>query len=418
MATRPDLYSSTTLQNDAFNLDTESFNVNSIATSINPSIVTLDVIYENDIDWGASEFPNWVGNPRDLFGNVQNGGIYNNSVDNPKYFILRLIRTRQMRTFGIGASSGNFSNIKVSVLGSSDATRGVLDLSEEPSKQTSMVYSEEEFAFNSIKVEFFTDDRVDVSNIFMEHTASDKKQEYIHKFGINNDIGIDGNETVWTLGDTYIFTTTPQPYVISSSNANDIVEIQGEVIIIDDGGRYRVINYSVNIQGQAKVAIPTPNGWLCVASNRAFNANGSPLLGDVYIYEDTVVTGGVPQVLSKVRSIIEQSREQTEQCVLTVPEFTESGQLIVFAELYQWNVAMIKVKDSSGKADLIVANKGKVPRIQSTRGISNNYSSGQIYGENTPLIIDTGSDVYVQVSEITANDVAIQAGFTIKYVVI
>ena len=131
----------TKLQNLAFDSSTNSFNtVSTIAASPDkPLQVTLDVIYEQDIDWERSEFPGWIGNPKDLFGNVQNGGIYNDSSDAVKSFTLRLIRTRQVRTFGIGANTGNFSNIKVSILGSSDAERGVLDLSEEPIKQTSLV---------------------------------------------------------------------------------------------------------------------------------------------------------------------------------------------------------------------------------------------------------------------------------------
>lgn len=420
MATAPDLYNNTKILNKVYDPNT-----NTLATSsatgegaiINPSPVTLDMIYANDIDWENSDFTGWIGDPMDLFGNVNNGGIYNDSTDNPKVFTLRLIRTRQTRTFGIGTSIGSFSNVKVTVLGSSDVERGVLDLSYEASKQQSMVYAEEEFAFNSLRVEFFTTDRVDVTNLFLEHTSSDRKQDYIHKFGLNIDVDTDTFETIWTLGDIYIFTETPQNYYISSSSATDVTqEIVVETIGINTEGKYQRETNSVIVDGQNKVIIPTD--FLCIASNRAFNNSNTPLIGDIYIYEDTTITGGVPDDLSKVRSVISATREQTEQAVYTVPEITENGNLVAFAELYRWNCSAITNKDASGLSDLIVAPKDKVKRVQSSRGLSNSYESGQDFGENTPLIIQPGSDISVQVYDVSVNNTAVQAGFTIKLVIL
>lgn len=384
----------------------------------NPFQVRHDTIYMNDVDWENSDFTGWIGNPMDIFGNVNNGGIHNISTDNPKVFILRFKRTHKMRDFGVGASTGSFSNIKVTILGSSDAERGVLDASEDPGNMTSLVYSEEEFVFNALRVEFFTEDRIDVTNIFLNYSHSTRKQDYIHKFGINPEIDIGGSESIWSLGDQYIFTTTPQPYYISSSNAGDGLEIEGELILINDEGRYERFIYNITLQGQTKLLIPTPNGWNVVASNRAFNNSVIPLSGDVYVYEDTTLTGGVPDNLSNVRSIITQGREQTEQAVYTVPEYLEDGRKVIFAEFYRWYASAIRNRTTTGIIDLRIAPKSKVARVQGTRGLSNQYISGQNFGENTPLIVQPASDIYLQASEISVNNVSVEGDFVIKLVVL
>lgn len=384
---------------------------------INPLQIKTSISL-SDIDWENSDFSGWLGDPKDIFRNINDGGIYNDSNDNPKSFILRFIRTQKARDFGIGANTGNFSNVKVDLLGSSDANRGVLDASEDPAKETSFVYSQESFIFNAIKVQFYTDDRVDVTNIFINCSNSNRKQDYIHKFGINPDVDSGSNESIWTLGDQYIFTTTPQPYYISSSSASDVVEIEGELILMNSEGRYQRHIYNVLLQGQSKVLIPTPNNWDVVASNRTYNNNGTTLLGDVYVYEDTVLTDGVPNDLSKVRSHISQGRNQTEQAVYTVPEYIEDRRKVIFAELYEWSATAIRNKTASAIVDLRVAPFGKVSRVQGTRGLGNQFISRQVFGENTPLIIQPASDVYLQVSESSINDVAVEGEFTIKLVLL
>lgn len=392
----------------------QSIEVNS--DPISPIHVSDRTITVEDIDWEASEFPGWVGNPREFFGNVNNGGIYNESTDNPKYFILRLIRSRQIRTFGIGTSIGNFSNIKATLLGSGDAERGFLDLSEQPTKQTSAVYSQEEFLFNSLLIEFYTSDRVDVTNLFFEYVSSLRKQNIIHKFGSNPEINAGGNETIWTLGDQYIFTEIPQFYYISSSSDLDNQIIEIETIGINPDGLYQREVTEIQLQGQTKVQIPT--AFLCVASNRAFNTEGSPLAGNIYIYEDVTVILGVPSDISKVRSYIEAGKEQTEQAVYTVPQIIETGQVVAFAELYKWSAAIVRKRDAIAIVNLRISEIGKVARIQDTDGAANASPAGQIYGENTPLVVQPGSDIYLQITDVSDNAVAARGNFTLRLVIL
>lgn len=386
-------------------------------TPINPLMVSQDEITVDDIDWEASDFTDWVGNPKDLFGNVNNGGIYNETANNPKVFILRLIRTKKMRDFGIGTSIGSFSNLKAILLGSADSERGILDISPEPHKDASWVYSQEEFVFNAVRVEFHTSDRVDVSNLFFKYSYSNKKQDYVNKWGLLDDIDTGASETVWTIGDQYIFTETPQPYFFSSSSAADINKpIRMELIVVNASGRLQRVIVDGVLNGQNKIAIA---GLTCVASNRAFTIIPiplDPLDGDVYIYEDTTLTGGVPDDLSKVRTVIPSDLGQSAQAVYTVPEFLEDGRLIISAEIYNWYARAIRSRTTAGIATLFVAENGFTKRARAIDGLSESDISGNNYTDITPESVNPGADIWVQASEITSNDVSIAAGFTIKLI--
>lgn len=382
-----------------------------------PLRVGLNEIYESDIDWDNSNFSGWVGDPRDIFRNANHPkGIYNDLSDEVKCFTLRLFRPRVGRSFGIGTSVGNFSNVEATFLGSGDTERGFLQMKNDPHKHTSLIYSLEEFIFNAIRVCFYTSDRVDVSNVFINYTYSSRKQDYILKFGLNPEIDINQKETIWSIGDQYIFTTTPQDYYISSSSALDNTTVDGEVIVLNSEGRYQREYYTVQLNGQTPVKIPTTGGLLCVASNRAFNNSDTPYLGEIYIYEDTPTINGVPTDLSKVRSHIRIDKGQTEQAVYTVPEFLEDGRQVLLAEIYRWGGELINKQVAAGVLSMYIAPKGKASRIQSNLGLSGDLAAKYEFGENTPLEVDGGTDVYVNVDKLTANDISIQASFVIKLI--
>lgn len=387
-------------------------------TPITPFMTSNDEIYVSDIDWENSDFTGWSGEPKDLFGNINNGGIFNDSSETVKTFTLKLKRTRKARDFGIGTSIGSIRNLKATLLGSGGAERGIMDNSDDSSPKQSMVYSQEEFVFNGVRFEFLTSERIDVTNLFIKYSHSNRKQNYIHKFGMNHDIDSGLIETIWTLGDKYVFTETPQPYYISSSNNLDNQIIRGEVLVVRPDGKYQRHYYEVSLQGNTPVQIPTLNGYNCVASNRAYNADSSELLGDVYIYENTATSNGVPTDLSKVRSVIEQGREQTEQAVYTVPEYDELGRTVYAAEIYSWSSSAIRNRSTAGVVDLKVAPKGGTLRVQSTGALSDNFITEKVFGENTPLMVGSGSDVSLEVSELSLSNVAVTGSFLINLIVL
>lgn len=376
-----------------------------------------DEVSEDMIDWANSDFSEWEGNPRDLFRNVINGGIYNDSTDNPKAFTFVMKRTFRAKDFGLGTNVGSFSNIKTLILGSGGRQRGIFDFTAEPSKLQSAVYSEELLIFNSIRVEFHTADRVDLTNIYLKDGEQLKKQDTVEKWGLNPEIDAGITEDLWPLGDLLIFTQIPQPYFISSSSALDVNKvIDVELIFVNDDGRKQRDYQKVTLNGQTKVQIPART--TVIACNRAYIDDVQELAGDVYIYEDDTVTGGIPDDLSSVRAVVPFESGQTQQAVYAVPEILEDGRLVIWMDLYKWNAQAIRNRTMSAIASLIVQENGKAKRVRRDDGMGENVKSGYNYGENTPLQIAPGSDVWIRITENTTNSVAVAGGFSGRLVTV
>lgn len=374
--------------------------------------VNTDEVTVGDVDWEASDFTGWEGEPRDLLGNVNDGGIYNASTDNPKVFYLRFIRSHLIRVMGAGSNVGSHSNYKVSILGSGDTERGVLDASTDPEPRKSTVYKEEQFVVNGIKVEFFTTNRIDLTNLFFKNQFSSKKENIVHKWGANPDVDPGQRETIWTLGDEYIFTDEDNPvqYFISSSSAADTQVLSVETVGVNLAGRLQRQIVDVQLQGQTKTLIPTP--FLNTDSNRAFVKGPQGLAGDVYIYEDSAVSGGVPSDLSKVRSVVQQGKNQTRQAVYRVPEFLETGQQVIFFDLYSYTISLARAQSVAGEGSLIVREPGGVDRERHALSLADAKDSPKVFGEDTPLQLPPGSRVHLDVENITNNNTAVFGEFS------
>lgn len=135
----------------------------------NPLPVDGDSVYLKDIDWDQSDFSGWTGDPEQLFQSPFSTSITNSSTDNPKQIIIAFKRTINSVQVGLGENNGgNFSNVKISLLGSAGAERSVYDNKDNNAKRTSLNAQIGDELFNSIKIEFYTADRVDLSNITIQ----------------------------------------------------------------------------------------------------------------------------------------------------------------------------------------------------------------------------------------------------------
>jgi hypothetical protein len=119
----------------------------------------------------------------------------------------------------------------------------------------------------------------------------------------------------WEFGvnagaEEYTFSTTDAIDSISSSDAGDTELVTIVMLDID----FNEFTQTVNLDGQNRVAL-TPG----LRFNRAFNANGTLFVGNVYIYENTAIVGGVPTDVTLVRGFISISGQQTLQAIYTVP---------------------------------------------------------------------------------------------------
>jgi len=138
------------------------------------------------------------------------------------------------------------------------------------------------------------------------------------KFGSIDSIQAATPADVWEYGTTsgaelYTFSADGVADIdtMSGSNAGDTVPMTIEGLA-DDG---TLVTQTKNLTGQTKVTLDTPL-WRV---NRAFNSDGSPLAGDVYIYVDGAITAGVPDVATDVRAFVSTGNEQTLQTIYTVP---------------------------------------------------------------------------------------------------
>ena len=228
-----------------------------------PLTIDGNSIYVQDIDFNNSDFTDWVGDPENLFKSPFSASITNSTGNNPKQIILAFKRTVNALQIGFGENNGgDFSNLKVSLLGSGGATRSVFDGSADDTDLTSRNAEFENELFNSLLIEFYTDDEVSLSNITIQRARYNTVQvqgidengdfqtarvnsdglllvgdfflevakgnipghSKISKFGENNLVGSD-LETVWDAGGIYPWgawdTSGATVLQVQSTDAND-----------------------------------------------------------------------------------------------------------------------------------------------------------------------------------------------------
>jgi len=134
---------------------------------------------------------------------------------------------------------------------------------------------------------------------FFEHAAAEILETYghrvkigrksLHKFGRNEDAGTSETEIV-AFGSTPVRSTTNSIDTVSSSNATDTQTLRVEGCTIVGNVLTEVIQ-NVTLTGQTKKLLGTP---LSRVTRIANVSNATATLGDVYAYEDTTISAGVP----------------------------------------------------------------------------------------------------------------------------
>lgn len=139
-----------------------------------------DSIYAKDIDTDNSITTDWV----DLDSTGENVAvipftglftrIQNATTDNPKTLTLYFNRTVLASGVGLGTNiGGNFSNVKVVLLGSGGTERSAVDESADSTVYTSQIYTfEEDVFFNAMRLEFHTANTITLSNITAQKTTN------------------------------------------------------------------------------------------------------------------------------------------------------------------------------------------------------------------------------------------------------
>jgi len=228
----------------------------------------------------------------------------------------------------------------------------------------------------------------------------------VHKFGHSQNIDTaDSDVIIWdgpTVSDNYKLTpaqlfssTTADIDSISSSNAGDTVDI--EIQGLD--GNYDLVIQTATLNGQTRVALATP----LMRVFRAYNTSGTALAGDVYIYVDGAVTGGIPDTAADVKAIVQAGEEQTLMAVYTVP----AGYAAYMSGLY-WSITS-KIS-SLATVSQFRREQGGVFRIKERRGAQTAGTGNLDIAHVVPEKINEKTDIYMSANA-SANNTAISAGF-------
>lgn len=141
-----------------------------------PMPVTGRTILWNEIDYDNCDFTGWSGTEEDhrkLFQSpFSTPSMEYTGGDNPKKLTLAFYDSVNLQRIGFGENNGgDFSNLKISILGSGGATRAIFDESTNNTKRTSRNAKIENEVANSLLIEFYTTDTVSLSNITLPYAT-------------------------------------------------------------------------------------------------------------------------------------------------------------------------------------------------------------------------------------------------------
>lgn len=152
-----------------------------------------------------------------------------------------------------------------------------------------------------------------INELFL-HIARGKIQGWnpVEKFGKRESLPNGSWADLLQGGFDLTYLETAEALFISSSDAGDDQEI--EVVGLDEN--FELQTETVTLAGQTKTEIGSGLTWLRVF--RAKNKGASDLAGNVWIYADDTVTGGVPQTDSKKQLFVGPDN-QSNHVAFTVP---------------------------------------------------------------------------------------------------
>ena len=156
----------------------------------------------------------------------------------------------------------------------------------------------------------------EIQSTFGDVVSIDKKAKSLLKFGKSAELNADTMETVWSYGGHETYVNDNLIDSISSSNVADNEEIYLECHTVEGTGtdqKFTFMTQTINLNGQSRVPLPTPVARV----SKAYNNNGTELVGGVYVYEDTPLTNGVPQDRTKVHAHIPQGFQQSFKAATT-----------------------------------------------------------------------------------------------------
>ncbi len=228
------------------------------------------------------------------------------------------------------------------------------------------------------------------------------KYSVVEKFGENSDVDA-GPEDIWSQGGLYTFSTTADITKISSSSSSDTVDITMQGLDAD----WNLVTQTVTLEGQTEVDFSAVEGNVAlIRCFRAWNSNGTDLVGTVYIYVDDTVSSGVPQTATKIRATIAVGAGQTEMCIYTIP----AGYIGYF---YGGYVAMSRSSRASASFTSRIRTYGGVFRVASRVATVGLGASHWQYKYPIPLALPAKTDILLRCDDVEDANTGVSGGFTI-----
>jgi VCBS repeat-containing protein len=230
--------------------------------------------------------------------------------------------------------------------------------------------------------------------------------EQVSILGINPDVDTATDpEDVWDGEGLYNYTAAGgATHYISSSNAGDTMDVTVTFLSDDGAGVWTEEELVVTVPGDTKTAIVTASGDDPVRILSVVNSSGVALLGDLYIYENSAVVGGVPSDATKIRAKVLIGNERTYMSMYTIP----SGKT---GYLYKRSVGIGNVTGTTLEARFQKRLVGASFQLDGRIVLDNSVISR--YNEDFPLPepLPAKTDIRATAQTVGADNTAVVASF-------
>lgn len=241
----------------------------------------------------------------------------------------------------------------------------------------------------------------DIKPDFLQRVAEGDYSYYTHliKFAENRDIDLGETKDIWNFPDEgdYTYSTTADIDSISSDSASDTQEVR--VFGLDEN--WEEVEQVVTLNGQTRVALGTP----LIRCFRAYNDNGTDLVGNVYIYVNTALSTGKPIDTTKVRAYIAIGENQTLMIQYTIPA-GKTGYILNYTASISSHVA------SSAVIKIVVRAFGKIFRTQSKFALTSTGVGRSTLDLPIPFVLPEKTDINATASSNT-NNISVSGSYTV-----
>ena len=247
---------------------------------------------------------------------------------------------------------------------------------------------------------------IEVAHTGLEHAVAEIYSTYghkvrinrksMHKFGRYEQLGVTKTAITYWGGDPIRSATNSITHFSSTNAADDqVLRVEGMTI---SGGLLTFTVQDITLNGQTKTALTTP---LARCMRIANVTSVTETAGDVYVYEDDTVTGGVPDTATKIANLMPAEYQSTQFAGTSVAHTN------YFIVSNYW-VFLNKKQTAAADVEFRVGAAGLGMRVATVGSLNNN---SQITHSADPYyIVPPNADLHIYATANTTG-VDISAGF-------